>query len=279
MAYINGKKVLTVVQSSGGGSSDYEQATTTLIKGPLTNLNGRVLSAYTATLTTIGGYECYQIKKNNAVLTEEEAADYMEYQTGSRYVPKYNYEKPLNSLFIFTTDQSVWKPQYDSTNGLLLYAMGVIGNEKEHIITLNTERYETFEEQQVLRKRNFIFRINKNNDNIIVTIFNGLMSASFTTIYEVVTAFNAIIQQAPTDAATIGLAKGMVCLLNGLSEYKTIARYEENDGYEAQTTFVLLQNRGTQLLAVDSFTISQQAEVHAFVLGMDKVNNITIQDK
>lgn len=153
------------------------------------------------------------------------------------------------------------------------------GNEKEHIITLNTERYETFEEQQVLRKRNFIFRINKNNDNIIVTIFNALMSASFTTIYEVATAFNAIIQQAPTDAATIGLAKSVVCLLNGLSEYKTIARYEKNDGYETQTTFVLLQNRGTQLFAVDSFTISQQAEVHAFVLGMDKVNNITIQDK
>ncbi|MBQ6447133.1 MAG: hypothetical protein IJJ10_06675 [Bacillus sp. (in: Bacteria)] len=62
MAYINGKKVLSIVRGSGG-SSDYEQATTTFIKGPLTNLNGRVLSAYTATLTTIGGYECYQIKK------------------------------------------------------------------------------------------------------------------------------------------------------------------------------------------------------------------------
>ena len=44
MAYINGKKVLSIVRGSGG-SSDYEQATTTFIKGPLTKLNGRVISA------------------------------------------------------------------------------------------------------------------------------------------------------------------------------------------------------------------------------------------
>lgn len=117
-AMYNGKKVISVVKVVGNNIPS-KQATTTIIQNALTNINGRVLSAYEATLIEVQGYQAYRITRGNSRLTEEQARDYMEYMTGSRFLPVYNYEKPQNSILIMA-DLSVWKPQYD-VYGLLLY--------------------------------------------------------------------------------------------------------------------------------------------------------------
>ena len=106
------------------------QASVTIVKNALTNINGRVLSAYEATLGSVPGqepgvyYTIYTITYGNVTLTEEKARDYMEYMTGARFLPVYNYEKPQNDIFVFADDgNSLWKPQWDSTNGLILYRL------------------------------------------------------------------------------------------------------------------------------------------------------------
>ena len=95
------------------------QATTIIVQNALTNINGRTFQNYTATLNTTN-YTYYLIQKNGNNLTKEEASEYMKYMCGSEYVPEYNYDFPRNTLFIFA-DNSIWKPQYDNVNGLLLY--------------------------------------------------------------------------------------------------------------------------------------------------------------
>lgn len=132
MSYYNGKKVMSVVEVQGGGGDPTEtpkfQANVTIIANALTNINGRVLSAYEATDVTISGYPAKKITYGGATLTEERARAYMEYMTGSVFLPKYNYEKPQNSIFLMS-DYTLWKPQYDNTNGLLLYKMGQIAKQ------------------------------------------------------------------------------------------------------------------------------------------------------
>ena len=124
MAYYNGKKVISAGIGYATKDIPTYQATTTIIVNALTNINGRVLSAYEATsgTVTISGqtYNIYTITYGNVKLTEEKARDYMEYMTGSRFLPVYNYEKPQNSIFIMA-DMTFWKPQYDENNGLVLY--------------------------------------------------------------------------------------------------------------------------------------------------------------
>ena len=109
--------------------NENQYASVSIVKNPLTNINGRELSNYTATLGTthVGTetYTTYTIKYGSTKLTEEKTRNYMEYMTGQRSLPVYNYEKPENSFFIFE-DFSIWKPQYDSSNGLLLFSMGTI---------------------------------------------------------------------------------------------------------------------------------------------------------
>ena len=103
----------TIPTEGGGGDVDVpgQQATTTVIVDPTTNINHRSLSSYSATLTSGAGYWYYHILRNGEECSEEDAMDYMEYMTGSRFLPTYNYEKPQNSIFIMP-DQSMWKPQY-----------------------------------------------------------------------------------------------------------------------------------------------------------------------
>ena len=96
------------------------QATVTVVSSALTNINGRTLTSYEACFNVVGGYNAIIITKGHEVLSEEQAEDYMEYMTGSRFLPVYNYEKPQNSIFLFA-DGGMYKPQYDSENGLVLY--------------------------------------------------------------------------------------------------------------------------------------------------------------
>lgn len=97
------------------------QATTVVVGNALTNLNSRYLSNYEATLDT-SGYVHYDITYGGNQCTEEQARNYMEHMCGSRYLPMYDYEYPKNTIFVFA-DRSIWKPQYDSTNGLELYRL------------------------------------------------------------------------------------------------------------------------------------------------------------
>lgn len=99
------------------------QVETIFIVDALTNINGRTFQNYTSTEVTIGGYTGLKILKNGNKVTEQEGEEYMEYMTGSYYLPKYNYDKPKNTYFI-TPAGHIYKPQYDSTNGLVLYDFG-----------------------------------------------------------------------------------------------------------------------------------------------------------
>lgn len=99
-----------------------QQATMSIIANALTNVNGRVLSAYESQIVIVNDFQCYKITRGGENLTEEYASRYMEFMTGSKYLPKYDYYHPQNTYFI-TPSGLILKPQYDSTNGLLLYPM------------------------------------------------------------------------------------------------------------------------------------------------------------
>lgn len=114
------------------------QVETIFIVDPLTNINGRTFQNYTSERVTIGGYAGYKILKNGNAVSEQEAKEYMEYMTGSYYLPKYNYDKPKNSYFI-TPDGKIYKPQYDSTNGLVLYDSGNIAT-KDYVDANKVQR-------------------------------------------------------------------------------------------------------------------------------------------
>lgn len=100
------------------------QMTLGIIRDTLHNLNNDnlALHGFGSTELIIDTYEVYKITKSGNNLTKEEAGDYMAYMCGSRYVPEYNYEHPQNT-YLFTTDGLILKPQFGSTNGLLLYKM------------------------------------------------------------------------------------------------------------------------------------------------------------
>lgn len=114
-------------KKSDGSLVDYNfivsnQASVSIIANPTTNINGRVFVHFTSVLTTIGGASAYQIKYDGENTTEEQAREYMAYMTGSSYLPKYNYDRPANTYFLMP-DGQLLKPQYDSTNGLVLFVM------------------------------------------------------------------------------------------------------------------------------------------------------------
>lgn len=97
-----------------------------IIGTPLININGKSLTNYTSTEIPVGAYTATQIlTSGGVVLTEQQAKNYMYAQGGSYYLPTYNYDNPKNVFFI-SSDFTVYKPQYDTTNGLLLYKMGQI---------------------------------------------------------------------------------------------------------------------------------------------------------
>lgn len=113
----------------------FYQMTVTVVLDALTNINGRELTAYESNLETFGTapntYKGYKITYNDEILTETQAMNFMEFMTGSKFLPVYDYEKPKNSLFLLPNG-AILKPQYDSTNGLVLY---VIGDENGFLAT------------------------------------------------------------------------------------------------------------------------------------------------
>lgn len=99
------------------------QAHSVVVYDALHNISGKNLSAYSAVETTLGVYPVIIIKTSSSeILTEAQAKSYMAAQTGSTFLPVYDYDNPTYSYLIFA-DGSLYKPQYDSTNGLVLYKM------------------------------------------------------------------------------------------------------------------------------------------------------------
>jgi len=86
------------------------------------NLNGKTLSAYTQVALT-GQYAGYKIQKNSTNLTKQQASEFLNALSGTKYVPMYNFDIPVNSYLIRATDGMIYKPQFDNTNGLVLYEM------------------------------------------------------------------------------------------------------------------------------------------------------------
>lgn len=114
-------------KKSDGGAIDYNfvtsnQANVSIVVDPLTNVNGRAFVHYTSELTTISGFSAYLIKYDGEKATEEQAREYMAYMTGSSFLPKYNYDRPANTYFL-TPNGELYKPQYDATNGLVLFIL------------------------------------------------------------------------------------------------------------------------------------------------------------
>lgn len=98
------------------------QTTFAIARDELTNINGQTRAGYTATLTTIDGHSVYQIQYGAENISKSRAINYLKFMTGSEFVPTYNANTPQNTIIMFA-DGTFWKPQYDDTNGLLLYAM------------------------------------------------------------------------------------------------------------------------------------------------------------
>ena len=108
---------------SHGGNPRGEQMTATIVIDPITNLNGRRLTNYSYALDQISGYTVIRVYRHGSMIENKDtAADYMEYMTGSRYVPMYNYEHPQNSLWIMPNG-TLWKPQWEKSNGMVLWAI------------------------------------------------------------------------------------------------------------------------------------------------------------
>lgn len=104
-------------------SKDLAAVPTLSIVGNLsTNINGYQLQTFEVSeQQSGGGYSWYVITRNGSPLTYTDAEDYMEYMTGSRFVPVYDLQKPLNSLFI-DGQMHLYKPQFDE-NGLKIYVI------------------------------------------------------------------------------------------------------------------------------------------------------------
>ena len=107
-----------------GGVIREHQVSVAIATDALTNINGKVLTNFSAADTEIGGYPAKVILTDEqANLNAEQAARYMKAQTGSDYVPIYDYDHPTNSYIMFA-DKTLWKPQFlEGSYGLVLFSM------------------------------------------------------------------------------------------------------------------------------------------------------------
>ena len=89
----------------------------------LVNLSGWELLNFKVIDVSTAQYTIKQIvnASDDSVLSEKRAKDYLKAMTGSEYLPKYSFEKPTYTYII--AENVIWKVQYDSEHGLLLYKM------------------------------------------------------------------------------------------------------------------------------------------------------------
>lgn len=122
-----------------------EQATFTLVKNATTNNNDITIEDYEAILLN---ETTYKILYKGFRLNEEKAKTYMQFMTGSNFLPTYNEEKPQNSV-ITMADLSMWSPLFDEEYGLRLikveneiatkeYVNEIVGDIETILNNLNT---------------------------------------------------------------------------------------------------------------------------------------------
>lgn len=114
--------LLAQVQQSGGEQQEYEQTSTVLIRGPLTNINGQGPTDVTRTSITSGGSEGWKIiySVGGGNIGETRAKELMSTMTGSSFLPLAgDYTK--RTYFLDVTDGQLYEPLYDSINGLVLW--------------------------------------------------------------------------------------------------------------------------------------------------------------
>lgn len=95
-----------------------------IILNPLTNINGKSLTAYGYLPETIEGYQTYIIYKTSAPsapLSKEDASSYLLALSGLGYAPEYDFDHPKYHYFVVGDGTEYLKPQWDEANGLVLY--------------------------------------------------------------------------------------------------------------------------------------------------------------
>lgn len=129
---------LTVSSKAVNIDVPLNQTQVCIVADSLHNINGYAVSAsrlgtFISTDTTITtGGKTYTVKiiklKVGSIisnLTEQIAKEYMEQMCGSQYVSKYDERLPHDHIFMMA-DFTLWKPQWDSTNGLVLWKLSEV---------------------------------------------------------------------------------------------------------------------------------------------------------
>jgi len=131
------------------------QSGVAIIRDLTTNINGWVLSNYGYEEVTISTYSAYKITTSGGeTLTEAQARTYMRCMSGSDFLPTYDFSRPMNSFFI-TAAGKILKPQFDNSNGLLLFVVNEIVSKDyvvdnyipyvgaNHYVDLGNEQFQT----------------------------------------------------------------------------------------------------------------------------------------
>lgn len=162
------------------------QSGVAIIKDLTTNINGWVLSNYGYEEVTILTYSAYKITTaGGATLTEAQARTYMRCMSGSDFLPTYDFNRPTNSFFA-TAEGEILKPQFDNSNGLVLYKVSDIASKDwveelsnnyldlgmSYTGTLTDEQYAyALRNDAVLKNVNSFFRKVRETDSQI-TFYN-----------------------------------------------------------------------------------------------------------
>ena len=149
---------LTVSSKSVNVNVPLNQTQVCIVADSLHNINGYAVkpSGFSAeqfvsidTTITTGGktytVKIIQYKLGSGTpsnLTEVQAERYMRQMCGSQYVSKYDEDLPHDHIFMMA-DFTLWKPQWDSTNGLVLWKLSEVQSQLyKHKIYINFYDYE-----------------------------------------------------------------------------------------------------------------------------------------
>lgn len=94
------------------------------------NSNGYQFSSYKFADVTLQAYpnneiKQFQVSSTSAVVTDLSVIrNYLQAMTGHDRIPTYDEDRPINEFILCTSNDTMWKLQYDSTNGLLAFKVG-----------------------------------------------------------------------------------------------------------------------------------------------------------
>ena len=134
----DGTNTVSIAQIAKKVDVPLNQTTMAIVVNALTNINGWELTAYEATLGTTNSYVTYTITYGGSTVTEAQAKTYMKAMTGSEFLPTYDYNIPQNTYLMFA-DKTIWKPQFDAINGLILYKMADLTSVSDYGIATEQE--------------------------------------------------------------------------------------------------------------------------------------------